>query len=74
MTALPPLQCAGRGENVPKKSDRHGWCGGALECGGSTPLSFLFPSAAVAGGKKERKESGVKPPHSKEPKRHRAAP
>jgi hypothetical protein len=41
----------------------------ALECGGSTPLSFFsFPGrrAALRGkSEKEKKESGVEPPHSK---------
>jgi len=32
-----------------------------LECGGSTPLSFFRLSA------REKKESGVEPPHSKRP-------
>jgi hypothetical protein len=47
-----------------------------LECGGSTPLSFFaFPERRSDMLKKERekKESGVEPPHSKAPKQRRAA-
>ena len=38
-----------------------------MECGGLTPLwSFLSSPHAILGKrKKEKKESGVKPPHSK---------
>jgi len=45
-----------------------------LECGGSTPLSFFFWSAAARRrflsfgfGQGKKKESGVEPPHSKRP-------
>jgi hypothetical protein len=37
-----------------------------LECGGLTPLSFFFSvGCSAVSPKKEKKESGVKPPHSK---------
>ena len=43
------------------------FCGSALECGGSTPLSlflFFFGTASRL-TREEKKESGVEPPHSK---------
>src|SRR4051812_32257925 len=50
-------RCGGAGE-----LEYH--CGGvgpvsALECGGSTPLSFVFPNSQRSDLKKEKKESGV---------------
>jgi hypothetical protein len=40
-----------------------------LECGGLTPLSFFHERQVDMPRCLEKKESGVKPPHSKVPRR-----
>src|ERR1043165_2383307 len=60
---------AGVTDRVQSGAEGHdGWLLSTLECGGSTPLSFFsFAYGGVQRRKKERKkESGVKPPHSKD--------